>query len=71
MGPALRYAVDLADPGHAQVGMAGGQSGHPGSDRYDDALGDWLAGQPRTLWMHASDVAYHQVGFWELHQARD
>ncbi len=71
VGPALRYAVDLADPGHAQVGMAGGQSGHPGSDWYDDWLGDWLAGQPRTLWMHASDVAYHQVGLWELHPARD
>jgi len=69
LGPALRYAVDLGDPDHALFGLAGGQSGHPGSDHYADALGDWLAGRPRPLWMHASDVSYHQRGTWELHPA--
>jgi penicillin G amidase len=69
LGPALRYAVDLGDADHALLGLAGGQSGHPGSDHYADALGDWLTGQPRPLWMHASDVSYHQKGTWELHPA--
>ncbi|HTO71653.1 MAG TPA: penicillin acylase family protein [Myxococcota bacterium] len=66
LGPGLRYAVDLADPDHALVGLAGGQSGSPGSDHYADALADWLAGRPRPLWMHQSDIAYHQKGTWEL-----
>ena len=69
LGPALRYAVDLGDSDHALFGLAGGQSGHPGSDHYTDALGDWLSGRPRPLWMHASDVSYHQKGTWELHPA--
>jgi len=66
LGPGLRYAIDLADPDHALVGLAGGQSGNSGSDHYADALADWLAGRPRPLWMHQSDVAYHQKGTWEL-----
>ncbi len=69
LGPALRYAVDLGDPEHALFGLAGGQSGHPGSQHYADALADWLSGQPRPLWMHASDVSYHQKGTWELQPA--
>jgi penicillin amidase len=69
LGPALRYAVDLGDPDHALFGLAGGQSGHPGSPHYTDAFGDWLAGRPRPLWMHASDVSYHQKGTWELQPA--
>ncbi len=69
LGPALRYAVDLGDPDHALLGLAGGQSGHPGSPHYADALADWLSGQPRPLWMHASDVSYHQKGTWELDPA--
>ena len=71
LGPGLRYAVDLGDPDHALVGLAGGQSGSSGSDHYADALRDWLAGRPRPLWMHQSDVAYHQVGTWELAQRSD
>ena len=61
----------LSDAEHAQIGMAGGQSGHPGDPHYDDALADWLAGRPRPLWMHWSDVAYHQVGTWELRPPGD
>jgi len=66
LGPGLRYAIDLSDPDHALVGLAGGQSGSSGSAHYADALADWLAGQPRPLWMHQSDVAYHQQGTWKL-----
>jgi len=66
LGPGLRYAVDLADPAHAQVGLAGGQSGFPGDPRYSDALRDWRAGRARPLWMHRSDVEYHRRGVFEL-----
>jgi len=66
LGPAARYAVDLADLDHALFGLAGGQSGHPGSVFYDDGLGDWLRGDARPLWMHRIDVAYHEAGRWEL-----
>ncbi len=66
LGPGARYAVDLADLDHAQIGLAGGQSGHPGSRFYDDALVDWLQGDARPLWMHRVDVAYHEAGRWEL-----
>ena len=38
LGPGLRYAVDLGDPDHALVGLAGGQSGSSGSAHYADAL---------------------------------
>lgn len=71
VGPVLRYAVDLADPGHAQFGLAGGQSGHYGSAHYDDALEEWLAGRPRTLWTEASELAHQQTGSWELYPARE
>ncbi len=71
VGPALRYAVDMSDPGHAQVGLAGGQSGHPGDPHYDDALQDWLRGRARPLWMHWSDVAYHSTGDWEIRPTSD
>lgn len=67
VGPVVRYVVDLADPDHAQFGLAGGQSGHPGAPHYDDALADWLAGEPRLLWMHQLDVHHQAVGVWELH----
>jgi penicillin amidase len=66
VGPVMPFALDLADPRHPQVGLAGGQSGHPGDPRYDDALADWLVGRPRPFWMHWQDVAYHHIGVWEL-----
>jgi penicillin amidase len=66
VGPAARYAVDLSDWRHAQVGLAGGQSGYAGEAHYDDALQDWLQARPRPLWMHWNDVTYHGIGTWEL-----
>jgi acyl-homoserine lactone acylase PvdQ len=66
VGPGLRYAIDLADPDHAQFGLAGGQSGFAGDPHYVDGIGDWLAGRPRPLWMHRADLAYHRRGVWEL-----
>jgi penicillin amidase len=69
VGPGVRFAVDMRDSGHPWIGLAGGQSGHPGSPHYADALDDWLAGEPRPLWLHASDVAYHEAGVWTLRPA--
>ena len=69
LGPVVRYAVDLADLGHPMVGLAGGQSGHPGAVHYDDAMKDWLAGRARPLWLHRLSVAYHSEGVWQLHPA--
>lgn len=66
VGPALRFAVDLAHPDHAVVGLAGGQSGHAGSPHHEDGLRRWLAGKPHPLWMHPADISFHAAGIWEL-----
>ena len=66
VGPAFRFAVDLADPFHARFGLCGGQSGIPGAPTYEDGVEDWVEGQPRVLWMHPADVAYHAQGTWQL-----
>ena len=66
VGPAFRYTIDLGDIDHARFGLAGGQSGHPDSPYYDDGLKQWLRGRPRPLWMHRSDIEYHEAGSWEL-----
>jgi penicillin amidase len=66
IGPGLRFAVDLADVDHAQVGLAGGQSGFAGDPHHTDALRDWLDGRARPLWMHRGDVSYHRTGVREL-----
>jgi penicillin amidase len=66
VGPVLRYAVDLDRADHARVGLAGGQSGHPGTPHYDDALADWLAGRPRLLWMDRGDIGRLATGRWVL-----
>jgi len=72
LGPALRFAIDLADPTHARVGLAGGQSGSAGSPHYDDALRNWLEARPGLLWMHWSDVDYHsREGIWEIRPQSD
>jgi penicillin amidase len=66
VGPAFRYAIDLADPANAQFGLAGGQSGHPGAAHYDDAIADWLHARPRTLWMQRQTIEYYATGTWLL-----
>lgn len=66
VGPAVRYAISMADVDHAQFALAGGQSGHPGASTYDDAMADWLAGRPRPLWMHEANLSYHSQGRWEF-----
>ena len=66
VGPAFRFAVDLADPDHPRFGLCGGQSGVPLAGSYSDAVEDWARGRPRVLWMHAADVTHHARGSWRL-----
>jgi penicillin amidase len=66
VGPGFRFAIDMASPDHPVFGLAGGQSGHPGSPHYTDGLDAWVAGRPGPLWMHTADVSYHATGVWEL-----
>ena len=66
VGPGFRFAIDMASADHPVFGLAGGQSGHPGSPHYTDGLDAWIAGRPRPLWMHTADVSYHAVGTWVL-----
>ncbi|MFQ5697498.1 MAG: penicillin acylase family protein [Myxococcota bacterium] len=66
VGPGLRIAVDLAEPRHPWVGLAGGESGRPRSPHYSDAFEDWIRGRARPLWMGRASVVYHAEGVWRL-----
>jgi penicillin G amidase len=41
-GPPFRFLIDMADPEHAQVIFAPGQSGRPGSPHYGDGIDAWF-----------------------------
>ncbi len=49
IGPPFRFLIDMADPAHAQVTFAPGQSGRPGTPHYDDGIEDWFSGQYHLL----------------------
>ncbi len=49
IGPPYRFVIDIADPAHAQVTFAPGQSGRPGSAHYADGITDWFAGRYHPL----------------------
>ncbi len=49
IGPPYRFVIDMADPAHAQVTFAPGQSGRPGSAHYDDGIPDWFSGKYHPL----------------------
>lgn len=70
VGPAFSFAVDMSSPDHPRIGLAGGESGNPGSPHWSDALADWLDGRARPLWLEWADVTYHAVGTWELEPIR-
>lgn len=49
-GPSFRMVVALGRQGPKAYGIyPGGQSGNPGSPRYDDFIGDWAAGRLQEL----------------------
>ncbi|MFO7733125.1 MAG: penicillin acylase family protein, partial [Candidatus Aminicenantes bacterium] len=47
--PSWRMVVELGPEVRAWGSYPGGQSGHPGSLRYDDLVDDWAAGRPFEL----------------------
>jgi penicillin amidase len=47
--PSYRLLCDLADPARSRWQHMTGQSGHPGSEHYDDLLDDWLAGRSNPV----------------------
>jgi penicillin amidase len=44
-GPSYRLLADIGDPDRSRWQHMTGQSGHPGSDHYDDLIADWAAGR--------------------------
>lgn len=50
-GPSWRMVVHLSAETEAYGIFPGGQSGHPGSKFYDNAIDDWAAGKYYRLWM--------------------
>ena len=53
--PSYRLLADVGAPERSRWQHMTGQSGHPGSEHYDDLLDDWLAG--RTNPVHQPAVA--------------
>lgn len=47
--PTLRWLADPTDPTQSRWQHVPGQSGHPGSAHYDDAIDQWLAGQTNSI----------------------
>lgn len=49
VGPPFRFIIDMADPAHAQVIFAPGQSGRVGTRHYADGTGEWFSGNYHPL----------------------
>jgi len=47
--PSWRMVADAAVPGRSRWQMFSGQSGHPGSEHYDDLQADWLEGRTQPM----------------------
>ena len=71
VGPAFRFAVDLADPDHPRFGLCGAQSEVSFGSAYSDGVEAWVRGKPRVLWMHGADLEQHARGVWTLEPATD
>jgi penicillin amidase len=48
-GASMRFVMDWSDPDAFTLNLTLGQSGHPLSPHFDDQLGDFLEGRPRTV----------------------
>jgi penicillin amidase len=63
-GPSWRMIVSLTDTTEAYGVYPGGQSGNPGSQYYDDFIGQWAAGKYYPLWvMKKGDEGEARVKF--------
>jgi penicillin amidase len=56
-GASMRQIVDLADPDRTWSVIAGGQSGQPFSDHFDDQIQLWLAGRYKIARMARDEIA--------------
>ena len=61
-GPEYRLVVDLADLDATRSVLTTGQSGQPGSPRYTDHLGPWLAGEYHPLPFTPAAIEAEAVG---------
>jgi penicillin amidase len=64
--PGYRQIVDLSPTNDSRFLDAVGQSGHPLSPHYDDALPLWSAGRQRKMRMERSEVASGAIGHLRL-----
>lgn len=62
----LRIITPMSDVGKAEVVHPPGQSGHVGSDHYQDLLRRWAKGRRVPLWFHDEDVQRNATATLEL-----
>ena len=55
-GPSVRQIIDLSDFSRSLITVPPGQSGHIGSDHYDDQLHPWLAGQYHPMLWQRTEI---------------
>jgi penicillin amidase len=55
-GPPFRFLIDMADPEHAQVIFAPGQSGRPSSPHYGDGIPAWFKGEYHPLLFRREEI---------------
>ena len=60
--PGYRQIVDLSPANDSRFLDAVGQSGHPLSPHYDDALPDWSAGRHRKMRMERAEIERRRLG---------
>jgi penicillin amidase len=55
-GASYRLLADVGDPSRSRWQHMTGQSGHPGSDHYDDLLDEWVAGNTQPVAQPAAET---------------
>lgn len=65
-GPSRRAVIDFADPAHSWSILPTGNSGHVGSDHYDDQALMYARGEFRAQLLDRADVEKLNAGRWSL-----
>jgi penicillin amidase len=55
-GPSYRLLADVGNPDASRWQHMTGQSGHPGSEHYDDLVDAWMAGQTNAVGQPAEET---------------
>ncbi len=64
-GPPFRFLIDMADPDHAQVIFAPGQSGRLSSPHYGDGIAAWFSGEYHPLLFRRDEIEKNTKNhFW-------